>query len=103
MESQRGGVLRGGNQTEGSRNVEGKGGRSIKLASFSKCERSAEISRVSQLLPVIYQGFFQSSSPITPTSKKGRKVEMGKRAEGSVPEHEESIYIGTSTGSTRSG
>ena len=102
MESQRGRVLRGGNQTEGSRDAEGKGRRSIKLASFSKCERSAEISRVSQLLPAIYQGFCQSSGPVTPTSKKGRKVEMGKRAEESIPEYEKSIYIRTSTSSTRS-
>jgi len=52
---------------------------------------------------VIYQGFCQSSSSITSTSKKGRKVEIGKRAEESIPEHKESIYIRTSTGSTRFG
>jgi len=51
---------------------------------------------------VIYQGFCQSSNTVASTSKKRRKVEMGKRIEGSVPGHKESIYIRTSTGSTRS-
>ena len=103
MESQRGGVLRGGNWTEGSRDAEGKGKRDIKLASSSKCKRSIEISRVSQLLLVVYQGFYQSSSSIIPTSKKERKVEMEKRAGESVLGHKKSIYIRTSTGSTRFG
>ena len=103
VESQRDRVLRGGNWTKGSRDAEEKGRRGIKLVSFLKCKRSVEISRVSQLLLVIYQGFCQSSSTIAPTSKKGRKVKMGKRAGESVPEHKESIYIGTSAGSTRSG
>jgi len=57
VKSQRGGVLGGSNWTEGSRDTKEKDGRSIKLASFSKCERSTEIPRVSQLLLVIYQGF----------------------------------------------
>ena len=77
--------------------------RSIKLAGSLKCERSAEISRVSQLLLVVYQGFYQSSSSIIPTSKKERKVEMEKRAGESVLGHKKSIYIRTSTGSTRFG
>jgi len=102
VESQRGGVLRGGNWTEESRDAEEKGKRDIKLASFSKCKRSIEISRVSQLLLVIYQGFCQSNGTVASTSKEGKKVEMRKKAEKSVPGHEKSIYIRTSTGSTRS-
>ena len=103
MKSQRSRVFRGGNQTKGSRDIEKKGKRDIKLASFSKYKRSTEISRVSQLLLAVYQGFYQSSSTIAPTSKEGRKVEMRKRVKGSIPGHEESIYIRTSTSSTRSG
>jgi len=50
---QRGGVLWGGNQTEGSRDTEEKGRRGIKLTSSSKCKKSTEISRINQLLLAI--------------------------------------------------
>ena len=102
MESQRGGVLRGSNKTKGSRDAEEKSKKDIKLASFLKHKRNAKISRVSQLLLAIYQGFCQSSSTVAPTDKEGRKVEMEKRVGESILEYEKSIYIGTSTSSTRS-
>jgi len=102
VESQRGGVLRSSNWIKGSRDTEKKGRRGIKLTSSLKCERSIEISRVSQLLLVVYQGFCQSNSTVVPTSKEGRKVEMEKRVEGNILEYQKSIYIRTSTSSTRS-
>ena len=103
VESQRGRVLGGSNWTEESRDAEEKGRKGIKLTSSLKCKRSTEIFRVSQLLPVIYQGFCQYSGSVTPTGKEGRKVEMWKRTEESISKYKESIYIGTSTGSTRFG
>ena len=54
MEGEGGGISRSSNRTKESRNTEGKGKRSSKLANAEEHKRGAKIPRTHQLLQVIY-------------------------------------------------
>jgi len=56
MESIRGRIPRGSNWPLGSEDAKEESRRGPKLANTKKCERGAEIPRISQLLQVLYQG-----------------------------------------------
>ena len=54
MEGEESRVFRSSNRTEGNRNAEGEGGRSLKLTNAKKCKRGAKVSRTHQLLQAIH-------------------------------------------------
>jgi len=86
-------------RTKWSKDVKREDRRSIGMVDVKKHKGSSEVPGSGQLLPAIHQGLCKSGSPFTPTSKKGDKMEVGRRTGESVLEDEESIHIGTSTGS----
>jgi len=79
MESKRGRIPGSSNQSKRDGNAEGKGGRSVKLASTQKHQRGAKVLGPSQLLQKVY--FAKIAAPLHVLVRKEQKWKWEKEQE----------------------
>ena len=96
MKSKRGIILGSSNWSKRSGNAEGKGRRSIKLASTQKHQGGAKVLGPSQLLQKVYKGLCQNSCTATHAGQKRVEMEVGKEARGSIWKTQSNVYYRTS-------